>query len=60
MKLSQIFKKRLHKKMLSGVEMVKIGVLDRLTERYQPVYGEETATPRAFLDMATEFYQRKP
>lgn len=46
--------------MLSGVEMVKIGVLDRLTERYQPVYGEETATPRAFLDMATEFYQRKP
>jgi len=29
--------------MLSGVDMVRLGVLDRLAERFQPRYGEETA-----------------
>ena len=43
MNLKRLFKKRLAKKMLSGVDMVKLGVLDRLAERFQLRYGEETA-----------------
>jgi uncharacterized protein (DUF2267 family) len=39
----KLFKKRFYKKMLSGVDMVKIGVLDRLAERFQSRYGQETA-----------------
>ena len=33
--------------MFSGVEMVKLGVLDRLAERFQRGYGEETANSLA-------------
>ena len=47
MSLKRIFKKRLSKKMLSGVDMVKLGVLDRLAERFQGRYGEETANSLA-------------
>jgi len=43
MNLKRLFKKRLAKKMISGVDMVKLGVLDRLAERFQRRYGEETA-----------------
>ena len=39
----KLFKKRFSKKMLSGVDMVKMGVLDRLAKRYQSRYGQETA-----------------
>ena len=47
MSLKRIFKKRLSKKILSGVDMVKLGVLDRLAERFQGRYGEETANSLA-------------
>jgi hypothetical protein len=43
MKLSQLFRKKWHKKMLSGVEMVQIRLLDRLAKRYEANYGRETA-----------------
>jgi len=39
----KLFKKRFYKKMLSGVDMVKMGVLDRLAGRFQGRYGQETA-----------------
>ena len=47
MDLKRLFKKRFSKRMLSGVEMVKLGVLDRLAERFQRRYGEETANSLA-------------
>jgi hypothetical protein len=43
MNLKKLFKKRFAKKMLSGVDMVELGVLDRLAERFQRRYGEEIA-----------------
>lgn len=45
--MKRLFKKRFSKKMLSGIEMVKLGVLDRLAERFQRRYGEETANSLA-------------
>ena len=43
----RLFKKRFSKKMLSGVDMVKLGVLDRLAERFKSRYGQETANSLA-------------
>lgn len=47
MDLKRLFKKRFSKRMLSGVEMVKLGVLDRLAARFQRRYGQETANSLA-------------
>ena len=41
--LSKLLHGRDSEKMLDGVEMVKMGVLNRLFERYKGVYGQETA-----------------
>ena len=57
--LSQVFKKRWHKKMLSGVETVKVGLLDLLAERYQPTYGKETADLLAAA-VVNELFFHKP
>ncbi len=45
--------------MLSGIEMIKIGVLDRLSERFKGIYGQETAD---FLAAAVvnELFCQKP
>ena len=43
MDIKKIFRKILFSKALCGVDMVKVGVLDRLAERFQPEYDKETA-----------------
>lgn len=45
--------------MLSGVEMVKLGILDRLAERFREVYGQETADSLAAA-MVNELFCQKP
>ena len=59
MKFANIFKKRLYKKVLSAVEMVKVGILDRLSERYQPEYGKEAADLLAAA-VVNELFSHKP
>jgi len=59
MNLKRIFKKRLFKKMLSGVDMVKLGVLDRLADRFQDKYGKETADSLAAA-MVNELFSETP
>jgi len=57
--MKRLFQKRYFKKMLSGIEMIKMGVLDRLSERFKGIYGQETAD---FLAAAVvnELFCQKP
>ncbi len=59
MSLKRIFKKRLSKKILSGVDMVKLGVLDRLAETFQGRYGNETADSLAAA-VVNELFSETP
>ena len=43
MTLRQLLHKRWHRRLLAGVEMIKLALMDRLTKQYQPVYGKESA-----------------
>lgn len=45
--------------MLSGVEMVKLGVLDRLAERFKGIYEQETADALAAA-VVNELFANKP
>lgn len=45
--------------MLSGVEMVKLGVLDRLAERFKGIYEQETADSLAAA-VVNELFANKP
>lgn len=44
--------------MLSGIEMVKIGILDRLSESFRGIYGQETADFLAAAVVNELFCQR--
>ena len=57
--MKRLFYKRYSKKMLSGVEMVKLGVLDRLAERFKGIYGQETADSLAAA-VVNELFCQKP
>ena len=43
MSIKGLFNKRFSQKMLAGVDMVKMGVMDRLSERFRGMYGQENA-----------------
>lgn len=43
----KLFHKRFTRKVLDAIEMVKLGVLDRLAERYKGIYGQETGNALA-------------
>ena len=45
--------------MLSGVEMIKMGILDRLAVRYKGIYGQETADSLAAA-IVNELFCQKP
>jgi len=45
--------------MLFGVEMIKMGVLDRLSERFRGIYGQETADSLAAA-VVNELFCQKP
>jgi hypothetical protein len=57
--MKRLFQKRYSKKMLSGVEMVKLGVLDHLAERFKGIYGQETADSLAAA-VVNELFANKP
>ena len=45
--------------MLSGVEMVKLGILDRLAEKFKGIYGQETADSLAAA-VVNELFCQEP
>ena len=57
--MKRLFYKRFSKKMLAGVEMIKLGVLDRLLERFRGIYGQETADHLAAA-VVSELFCQKP
>jgi hypothetical protein len=57
--MKRLFYKRYSRKMLSGVEMIKMGVLDRLAVRYKGIYGQETADSLAAA-IVNEVFCQKP
>jgi len=57
--MKKLFYKRYSRKMLSGVEMIKMGVLDRLAVRYKGIYGQETADSLAAA-IVNELFCQKP
>lgn len=59
LKLNHLFKRRWQKRVRAGVEMVKLGLLDRLTKKYLPLYGKETADLLA-ASVVNEIYLHKP
>jgi hypothetical protein len=56
--MKRLFYKRFSRKMLSGVEMIKMGILDRLAVRYKGIYGQETADSLAAAIVNDLFCQR--
>jgi len=57
--MKRLFYKRYSKKMLFGVEMVKLGILDRLAVRFKGIYGQETADSLAAA-VVNELFCQKP
>jgi hypothetical protein len=57
--MKRLFHKRFSRKMLSGVEMIKMGILDRLAVRYKGIYGQETADSLAAA-IVNELFCQKP
>ena len=57
--MKRLFHKRYSRKMLSGVEMIKMGILDRLAVRYKNIYGQETADSLAAA-IVNEIFCQKP
>ena len=59
MYMKRLFHKRFSRKMLSGVEKIKMGILDRLAVRYKGIYGQETADSLAAA-IVNELFSQKP
>ncbi len=57
--ISKLFQGRFSQKMLDGVETVKMGVLNRLAEKYKGFYGQETADSLASA-VVSELFCEKP